>query len=368
MIKIVSIVGARPQFIKLQIVSRKIRKRGIKEVLVHTGQHYDFEMSESLFSELQIPTPDYSLGIGSFSHAEQTGRMMIEIEKVLIKEKPDLVVIYGDTNSVLAGALASVKLHYPVAHVEAGVRTYNKAIPEEINRVVADHISKILFAPTLLAVENLEREGITKGVFNVGDVMFDIALEQRKAVDEPATLTKYGLTAENYILTTIHRAENTDRHDNLSNIWNAFLKMSREGKKVVFPLHPRTLKALEKLGLISSDLPENMILCRPVTYREMLALESNAKLIISDSGGVQREAYFFKTPCIIPKNETSWPELVDAGWNVLTGAIEADIISVANTIWEETERNKEWIPFFGDGNASDIIADIIYSDLLKKAE
>jgi UDP-N-acetylglucosamine 2-epimerase len=360
MMKVISIVGARPQFIKVGIVSRKIRNMGIKEILIHTGQHYDFNMSSSFFSELGIPKPDYSLGVGSFSHAEQTGKMMIEIEKVLLKEKPDWVIVYGDTNSVLAGALASVKLQYPVAHVEAGVRTFNKSIPEEINRIVTDHVSNILFAPTVIAVENLQREGVIDGVFNVGDVMFDIALETRKTINEKAILKRYGLNEKNYILTTIHRAENTDIKVNLVNIWNALLKMSHEGKKVFFPIHPRTLKALREFGLFNCSLPKNLIVGSPVSYTEMLALENNAKLIISDSGGVQREAYFFRTPCIIPKKDTSWPELVNAGWNVLTGAIEKNIISMANRIWEEKETNKQWVPFFGEGNASDSIAEIIY--------
>ena len=357
--KVVSIVGARPQFIKVGIVSKKIREKGINEILVHTGQHYDFNMSDIFFKELTIPSPDYSLGIGSCSHAEQTGKMMMEIEKVLLKENPDLVMVYGDTNSVLAGALASVKLQRPVAHVESGLRTFNKLIPEEVNRVLTDHISKILFAPTIIAVENLKREGIVNGVFNVGDVMLDIALEIKKTVNEKAILAKYGLDRKRFILATIHRAENTDVIENLKNVWDALIKIAKEGKKVFFPIHPRTQKALKRFGLLNYSLPHSLIVVDPVSYTEMLALESNAKLIITDSGGVQREGYFFRTPCIIPKKETSWQELVNAGWNILTGAIEGKIISTVDTLWNEDEVDKNWAPFFGNGTASDDIVEII---------
>jgi len=313
--RILSIVGARPQFIKAALVSRKLREREINEILVHTGQHYDFNMSDIFFEELNLPKPDYHLGVGSGSHGEQTGKMLMRIEKVLLKEKPDTVLVYGDTNTTLAGALAAVKLHIPVAHIEAGLRSYNRRIPEEINRVLTDHCSDILFAPTDKAVENLKKEGIRKGVYKVGDVMFDIALEIKNRVDEEKILTKYGLKPKDFILVTIHRAENTDIRENLESIWNALKDIANSGIKLFFPVHPRTKKALENYGLVNEKIPKNLMMAKPVSYFEMVVLEGNAKVIITDSGGVQKEGYFFKTPCIIPRNETEWIELVEIGWN-----------------------------------------------------
>jgi len=354
--KIVSIVGARPQFIKAALVSKKVRESGVNEILVHTGQHYDFNMSDVFFEELGLPKPDYNLGIGSGSHGEQTGKMLIEIEKVLSKEKPDMVLVYGDTNSTLAGALAAVKLHIQVAHIEAGLRSFNKRMPEEVNRVLVDHIADILFAPTEVAVKNLENEGIKSGVYNVGDVMFDISLKIAKVIDVKTTLSKFGLENKNYILATIHRADNADIKENLENIFEALKEISSE-YKVFFPVHPRTRNALTRFNLLN-NIPNNLVLSEPVSYKEMIALEQGAKLIVTDSGGVQKEAYFFKVPCVTVREETEWAELVEAKWNKLAGASKEKIVE---SVLEELERKRypKWIDFYGGGKASERIVRIL---------
>jgi UDP-N-acetylglucosamine 2-epimerase len=354
--KIISIVGARPQFIKAAFVSKKLKEQGVKEILVHTGQHYDFNLSEVFFKELNLAKPKYNLGIGSGRHGEQTGRMISEIEKVLLQEKPNFVVVYGDTNSTLAGALAAAKLHIPVAHVEAGLRSYNKNMPEEINRVLTDHISEILFAPTDTAVNNLKNEGITKNVYKVGDVMFDIALQTKKIVDEEKIIKRYGLKKKNFILVTIHRAENTDNKENLRNIWLALKAVAKKGIKVFFTVHPRTKKALKKYGFFRDNFPKNLVLNEPVSYFEMVALESNAKVIVTDSGGVQKEGYFFKTPCVITRKETEWTELVDIEWNMLAGSSKDKIITLIQTYYNKTSLKDKWVGFYGNGRASEKIA------------
>lgn len=356
MLKILSIVGARPQFIKAGIVTRKLRERGIKEILVHTGQHYDYIMSEVFFKELRIPNPDYYLGIGSGSHGEQTSKMLMKIEGVLLKEKPDIVIVYGDTNSTLAGALAASKLQIPVAHVEAGLRSYNKNMPEEINRVLTDHISTYLFSPTEVAVENLKKEGIFEGVFKVGDVMYDVALEAIKKINESDVLTKYNLKSKNYILVTIHRAENTDNIDNFKNIWQALNELAIEGFKIFFPVHPRTKKVIHKTGVERNS--KNLILSEPVSYFEMLALEKNAKLMITDSGGVQKEGYFFGTPCVITRNETEWVELVELGFNSLSSTdkekIKVEVYAKINNPYNTIKSD-----LYGKGMASNIIVNVL---------
>jgi len=354
--RVVNIVGTRPQFIKATLVSRKLRERNIEELLVHTGQHYDFKMSSIFFKELHLPQPDYYLGIEAKSHGEQTGKMLIEIEKILLKERPDLVIVYGDTNSTLAGALAASKLSIPIAHVEAGLRSYNKRMPEEINRVLTDHISDILFAPTHIALENLKKEGIIKNVYKVGDIMFDIALESIKKVNESKILEKFALKPKNFVLVTIHRAENTDYKENLLEISEALKELSKRGIKLLFPIHPRTKKALVKFGI---DLTANTLLkVEPVSYFEMLALEKNAKVIITDSGGVQKEGYFWGTPCIIPRTETEWIELVNIGFNVLTGANKRRIVQETLRAYF-SERKVEMKNFYGDGKAADRIVEVI---------
>lgn len=358
--KILSVVGARPQFIKAAVVSKKIREQGLKEILVHTGQHYDFNMSEVFFRELDLPAPDHYLGVGSASHGEQTGRMLEHIEKVLMKERPDIMVVYGDTNSTLAGALASAKLHIPVAHVEAGLRSYNRHMPEEINRVLTDHLSGLLFAPTDTAVENLKKEGLVKNVHKVGDVMFDVALQVKKMVDEKKIIGKYGLKRKGFVLVTIHRAENTDKKENLENIWKALKDIARAGINVFFPVHPRTRKALKDHGFLAGKVPKGMVLGEPVSYFEMVALESNAQVIITDSGGVQKEGYFFKTPCVIPREETEWTELVERKWNRVAGTDKRRIIDMTLSLWKSGRSvGAKWTDMYGGGKASDRIIKVI---------
>jgi UDP-GlcNAc3NAcA epimerase len=327
--KIVTIVGARPQFIKAAAVSRAIAafnkensNARIDELIVHTGQHYDANMSKVFFEQLQIPAPAKNLEVGSGSHGEQTGLMLERIEKVLLDEKPDWVLIYGDTNSTLAGALAASKLHIPVAHVEAGLRSYNRKMPEEINRIVADHLATLLFCPTETAVNNLAKEGITEGLHKVGDVMYDSVLfNSTLAEDSSNILDKLELQPQSYYLATIHRAENTDDPDRLNDILSALQQIDT---KVVLPLHPRTKKTL---GAGLEKLSELIKTTDPVPYLDMLILEKNARIILTDSGGVQKEAYWFGTPCITLRDRTEWVELVDAGANQVVGTDPEKILA-----------------------------------------
>ena len=334
--KIVTIIGARPQFIKAATVSRAIaeynnsltnNQEPIIEVLVHTGQHYDENMSDVFFEELDIPQPDYHLGIGSASHGAQTGRMLEEIEKVLLKEKPDRVLVYGDTNSTLAGALAAAKIHIPVAHVEAGLRSFNWQMPEEINRVLTDHIADMLFAPTQTAVDNLKNEGISEDkIFLVGDVMYDAALYYGGRVEEKSNvLEQYHLQPQQYILTTIHRAENTDDPVRLRAIFEGLSQVAEE-IPIVLPLHPRTRVALIREGLYEMVI-QSLVVIPPVGYLDMVMLEKNARLVVTDSGGVQKEAYFYEVPCVTLREETEWVELVKAGWNVLVEPFDPEQIA-----------------------------------------
>ena len=330
--KVVSIVGARPQFIKAAVVSRALRERHT-EVLVHTGQHYDYQMSQIFFKELDLPEPEVNLNVGSGMHGQQTGQMLAGLEPVLLTEQPDWVLVYGDTNSTLAGALAAAKLGLRVAHVEAGLRSFNRAMPEEINRVVTDHLSDLLFCPGQTAVDNLAAEGIKQGVHEVGDVMADVLeLAQERLRDDLAPpsggsggplseiMRRLGLTGQSYLLTTIHRAENTDHTSRLRNILAAFDALQ---EPLIFPVHPRTRKAIEKLGYRPAP---HVKLIEPVSYLDMVRLERSARMILTDSGGIQKEAYWLGVPCITLRDETEWVETVRAGWNLLVGANTDSII------------------------------------------
>ena len=352
--RIISIVGARPHFVKMAPVSRELRKY-FKEIIIHTGQHYDYEMNKIFFDELNLPEPDFYLGVGSGTHGLQTGRMLIKIEEVLLKEKPDLVLVYGDTNSTLAGALAPAKLHIPVGHVEAGLRSFDKRMPEELNRILTDHVSDYLFAPTKTAVKNLEMENIKKGVFLVGDVMFDALLENIKIADEKSNiLERLGLETKDYLLATVHRAENADNKINLKSIIEVFIE---SGERIIFPVHPRTRKNLKKFGLMDKILnSKNLKLIEPVGYLDMIKLEKYSKKILTDSGGVQKEAYFLKIPCITLRENTEWIETVEDKWNILVGQDKDKILKAI----KEFEPSGETYSFkFGDGKASKKIVEII---------
>ena len=349
--KILSVVGARPQFIKAAPVGRALRQAGVTEVLLHTGQHYDRTMSEVFFSELGIPEPDYNLVVGSGSHAAQTAAMLTGIEDTILGERPDTVLIYGDTNSTLAGALAAAKLGVPVAHVEAGLRSYNRTMPEEINRVVADSVSSLLFCPTGVAATNLQREGITAGVHIVGDVMYDAVLwaVEHSGNNANTILSRLGLSNKGYLLATIHRASNTDDPDKLSAIVSA---LNASGEKVVFPVHPRTRKALDAAGIALGD---NVLAIEPVSYLEMLALEGHARAILTDSGGVQKEALWLAVPCITLREETEWVETVECGWNTLTGTDRDKMLAALQATPPTTTPPQ----IYGDGHAAERIASIL---------
>lgn len=350
--KAASVVGARPQFIKAALMSRELRKLH-KEVLIHTGQHYDYEMSRVFFDELEIPEPDYNLDVGSGSHGLQTGLMLERIEKVLLNEKPDCVIVYGDTNSTLAGSLAGSKVQIPVIHVEAGLRSFNRKMAEEINRVITDHISTMLFCPTETAVKNLKNEGINDGVYKVGDVMYDAFLSNfPMAKKKSGILSTLNLRSKDYLLATIHRAENTDNIRNLRSIVEALAALNR---KVVFPAHPRTRKQMQLFGLQKYLSGSNPLIIEPVSYFDMLILEENAKIIITDSGGMQKEAYWLGVPCMTLRSETEWVETVEDGWNVLVGADKDKIIHELENFSPKSERRET----FGNGKAVERIMDIV---------
>jgi len=344
-VKIVTVVGARPQFIKAAPVSKALRAVGHKEFLVHTGQHYDYGMSQVFFDELQIPAPDVNLGIGSGSHGEQTGRMLMAIEAALLAESPDWVLVYGDTNSTLAGALAAVKLHVPVAHVEAGLRSFNREMPEEHNRVLTDHCADRLFCPTQTAVDNLAREGIQKGVHLVGDTMYDAVLQFGDIAQQRSTILEtLRLEAKRYLLATVHRPYNTDAPQNLRNILTALGELDAP---VIVPVHPRTRGRISELDGFAP--PDNLRLIEPVGYLDMLMLLQNARLLLTDSGGMQKEAFFLAVPCITLRPETEWVETVEAGWNVLVGADRHKIVQAATErCWPQDAPPQ----VFGDGYAS----------------
>lgn len=311
--KIATVVGARPQFIKCAPVSRLIRECH-QEIIIHTGQHYDEEMSDIFFKELGIPKPEYNLGVGSGTHGEQTAKMLVRIEYVLIKEQPDIVMVYGDTNSTVAGALAAAKLNIPLAHVEAGLRSFDRTMPEEINRIVTDHLSITNFSPTYAAVTNLKNEGITGNVFLVGDTTTDAMIMMMPIVWRSDILNRLNLAKKQYCVMTLHRPSNTDTKDVLSTILNTISGVSN--LPIIFPCHPRTRESIFRNGLI---VPANIIVVPPMGYTDMLCLMKHAYRIFTDSGGMQKEAYNLGTPCITLRDTTEWPETVNTGWNTLAG-------------------------------------------------
>lgn len=350
--KVLTVVGARPQFIKAAPVSHALRQVAT-EVLVHTGQHFDANMSDVFFEELAIPAPDHHLGVGGGSHGAMTGAMLARLEEVMLAEHPDWVLVYGDTNSTLAGALAATKLHLPVAHVEAGLRSFNRRMPEEVNRVLTDHAAELLFAPTDTAVRHLEREGIKTGVHRVGDVMLDATRHfLPRAQEKVGRLAELGLAPGGYYLATVHRAENTDVPERLAAIFGVFPLLDRP---VVLPLHPRTRKRLEEQGLEGVLAHPNLRIVPPVGYLDMLMLEASAAAILTDSGGVQKEAYFLGVPCRTLRDETEWDETLAGGWNVLVGA---DPEALQRTL-AEAPRGERQLATFGEGQAAGQIATLI---------
>ena len=375
--KLVTIIGARPQIIKAAALSRAIRNHysnQIQEVIVHTGQHYDDNMSQVFFDELQIPRPDYNLHVGSASHGVQTARMTEGIEALLLKERPDYIVLYGDTNSTLAGAVAAAKIHVPIVHIEAGLRSFNKAMPEEINRIVCDHCSTLLFTPTKAGQENLKREGFpldneapytidNPKVYHCGDIMYDNSLHFANIAEEKTDIIqRLELKEKPFILATIHRDSNTDYPERLSAIFRSIIKLSEECQ-VVLPLHPRTNKLL-KTNLeeaLQNQIFINPIiqLIPPVSFLEMIALERHAQLVMTDSGGVQKEAYFFKKPCIILRPETEWVEIVETGNAILADADETSIMQA----WQHFKDNPPTVfpEIFGDGHAAEFMLEKIIS-------
>jgi UDP-GlcNAc3NAcA epimerase len=365
-LRIVSIVGARPQFIKAAMINRAIQSHRRKNskvmnILVHTGQHYDYNMSQIFFDQMKIPAPQYHLGVGSGTHAMVTGRMLAKVEKILMKERPDWVIVYGDTNSTLAGAFAAAKLPLPIAHVEAGLRSFNRHMPEEINRVLTDHISSILFCPTDAAVKNLRREGITRGVFKVGDVMYDAYLLYKDlALTESDILKKLKLSPGSYCLATVHRQENTDDLLRLSNIFQAFDELAKKDCPFIVPLHPRTQKKINKQKSRYIKNP-HIRLTNPVSYLDMLALESQAHIILTDSGGIQKEALFARVPCITMREETEWIETVQVGMNYLSGANTEMILSSFKRAENAQVEMKNFSDFYGNGNASKLVLDSLLS-------
>lgn len=373
MIKIVTIIGARPQIIKAAALSRAIKSKfasQIKEIIVHTGQHYDENMSQVFFDELGIPAPDYNLNVGSGSHGKQTAAMITGIEEILIKEKPNAIVLYGDTNSTLAGGIAASKIHVPVVHIEAGLRSFNKAMPEEVNRIMCDHVSTLLFSPTKTGYDNLVSEGFKTGnnvpysadnpkIYHCGDVMYDNSLHfSEVAENKTAILEKHNLQKNNFILATIHRNNNTDEPERLNSLFGALNSISETEKvDVILPLHPRTAKLLEAnlkpelLKKIKSN--SGFHIAPPASFLEMIALEKNCKIVMTDSGGVQKEAFYFEKPCVILRPETEWIELVECGTAVIADADQKKIIEAYKTL--TTKQNIQFPKLYGDGKAAEFI-------------
>lgn len=350
--KVASIVGVRPQFVKASVVSRELRKNH-EEILIHTGQHYDYEMNKIFFEELCIPEPDYYLGVGSGLHGYQTGEMLKKIEEILVNEKPDLVLTYGDTNSTMAGALAASKLGIKSAHVESGLRSFDRSMPEEINRILTDHCSDYLFCPTQNAVDNLKREGITQNVHLTGDVMVDSLLFNKSIAETRSSiLNDLKLKSKDYLVATIHRASNTDNKENLQNIVEAFQELDQD---IVFPVHPRTVKLLKSYGLYNK-LNSSVIITEPLGFLDFVKLMNHARMILTDSGGVQKEAYILTVPCITLRENTEWIETVEDGWNILVGSNKDKIISTVEEFKPSLESHTNR---YGCGDSSRYIASAI---------
>jgi len=360
--KILTIIGARPQFVKAAMLSRALGESNcFDEVIVHTGQHYDPCMSDVFFEQLGIPAPTHALGISGGGHGEMTGQMLYSLEPIIAAEEPDLVLVYGDTNSTIAGALTASKLHVPIAHVEAGLRSFNRRMPEEINRVLTDHLSALLFCPTETSVMNLEAEGINRGVHQVGDIMFDAALHFGKVAKESCHVgLRYKLTDAEYVLATIHRQENTDDTLKLARIFEALAMLAGE-ISVVLPLHPRTKARLDSMGLFNRFAHDRLHIIEPLGYLEMLALEQGAGLIITDSGGVQKEAYFFKVPCLTLRDQTEWNELVEMGWNSLVDVLNDDIVEAARRAFGKCGSN--FVSPYGSGDTAQRIVEQLSAEL-----
>lgn len=371
--KIITIIGARPQIIKSSAISRAIRNHfsdSLKEIIVHTGQHYDNNMSDIFFNEMQIPFPDYNLNVGSGSHGSQTGKMLEGLEEIFIKEKPDGVLVYGDTNSTIAGALAAVKIHIPVIHVEAGLRSFNKRMPEEINRISCDHMSTMLFCPTISGVENLKNEGFDVKnhsevnlnhpvVYHCGDIMFDNSLFFSTISEDKSTIINdLNLKENEYILTTIHRDANTDIAENLENIFKSLLELVHQyDLELVFPVHPRTKGKMKELlsESIYHEISSNskIKLIEPAGFLDIIALEKNARIIVTDSGGLQKESYFFKKPCVILRPQTEWVEIVNNGNAVLADADPKRILDGFRKLMDK--KDFTYPEYYGDGKASEFI-------------
>lgn len=356
--KIASIIGARPQFVKAAAVSRELRKKH-QEILVHTGQHYDYEMSGIFFDGLEIPPPDINLSVGSGSHGTQTGAMLKAIEDVLLAERPDCLLIYGDTNSTLAGALAASKLFVPVAHIEAGLRSFNRRMPEEINRVVADHLSSLLLCPSDTAIINLANEGVTLNVHLVGDVMLDVLNWARRRIESQPTgiLARLGLTKGSYLLATLHRGENTDDPARLAQILTAFNSVK---EPVVFPIHPRARKVIDNAG---HRFGRHIQVIDPVGYLDMVTLSGSARLILTDSGGLQKEAYWLGVPCVTLRDETEWVETAEAGWNTVVGPDSARILEAVRSFAPAGSPPA----LYGDGRAAVKCVDLLGASLEPKS-
>ena len=379
--KIVTIIGARPQIIKAAALSRAIKNKfsnSITEIIVHTGQHYDENMSQVFFDELGIPEPNYNLNVGSGSHGKQTATMIAGIEDILLQEIPSAIVLYGDTNSTLAGAIAASKIHVPVVHIEAGLRSFNKAMPEEINRIMCDHVSTLLFSPTKTGFQNLQNEGFkaknekpftanNPKIYHSGDVMFDNSLYFSEVADEQTTvIAKNNLQKNNFILATIHRNNNTDEPVRLNALFNALCKISEANQlDVLLPLHPRTAKLLE--FNLEAELHQKIKVSKhfkiipPVSFLEMIALEKNCKIVMTDSGGVQKEAFYFEKPCVILRTETEWVELVECGAAMIADADEQKIMTAYKTL--TSKNNMQFPKLYGDGKAAEFICEEMLENL-----